>query len=361
MQGVTVKYGVIKKDRVDLTVLPVSGKLKTLEEEGDQNREDIEFYGLPAPCDLESETFPRNPIGNISELLTPLKNAHQTRFVVYATTSNGGSTEEAIMSIGRKIGILTHENKQIRLIEAPFLGTGKGGLEVRLAVEAISKGFLATRHPESVLRLRNFTSSLLLQAKAAIEVSARHVLKSHVALVLNSTPDDQSRIRVDKEAAMLQEKLESVTTTGGPLTIVNRWAVRLDQIQKELLRVNPSILHFSGHGDTGVLVFEDFDGMSRTLDADVFSSIVRAYGGLECIVLNACYSDGVARACAPFVQCVIGSNHEIDDSLAPKFTYAFYQAIAYGRSYANAFEMGRNEVATANQREASKYVIFQGP
>jgi hypothetical protein len=45
MQPVIIKHSIIKSDRVDLTVLPCSGKLKRFEEEGDSNRLDIEWYG----------------------------------------------------------------------------------------------------------------------------------------------------------------------------------------------------------------------------------------------------------------------------------------------------------------------------
>ena len=87
-------------------------------------------------------------------------------------------------------------------------------------------------------------------------------------LVLNATPDDQCRIRADKEAALLEEQLEMVRAPRRQLSIIQRFAVRLDQIQKELLNHEPRILHFSGHGDKGVLVFENRDGSTALLDGD---------------------------------------------------------------------------------------------
>lgn len=158
---------------------------------------------------------------------------------------------------------------------------------------------------------------------------------------------------------MLQEQLEMVGSSERHLTVVQRFAVRLDQIQKELLKQKPQILHFSGHGDVGVLAFEDRDGTTRLLEGKVLGDIVASYGNLECIVLNACFSEDVAKSCALHVQTVIGSTEAINDAAAAKFTYAFYQALAYGRSYENAFQMGRNEVATVDQDEAKKYCIVQ--
>jgi hypothetical protein len=357
VKAVSIKHGIIKSDRVDLTVVPCSGKLKKFEEEGDSNKADIAWYGLPAPFDLESASFPRKKIGFISDLLVPTNHAGQTKFVVYATTSDGGSTVEAIENIGKRLGSLTVDHEDIRLIEAPLLGTGKGGLGVQEAVRALAMGFASTRHPDATLRLRSFTASVIGQAELALKNAAAQSTDGIRVLVLNSTPDDQGRLRADREAALLHEQLEMISNPQRQLTVVQRFAVRLDQIQKELLKNRPSVLHFSGHGDVGVLAFEDRDGTTRLLEGNVLADIVASYGELECIVLHACYSESVAIACSPYVRTIIGSSHAIDDNTAPRFTYAFYQALAYGRSYENSFQMGRNEVATVDQAEAEKYCL----
>lgn len=175
IRAVVAKLGVLKENRVDLTALPISGKLKTMSEEGKQNREDIEWYGLPEPASLESETFPRGQIGTISKLLSPIRNSDQSQFVVYATTSNEGSSVEAIIDIGKKLGELTQEFEEIRIVEAPFLGTGKGKLRIDEAIKAISVGFQETRHKNAVLILRHFTQEVVDMANAVLRQSAETV------------------------------------------------------------------------------------------------------------------------------------------------------------------------------------------
>jgi hypothetical protein len=191
MDPVIIKHGIIKFDRVDLTVLPCSGKLKRFEEEGDSNRVDIEWYGLPAPNDLETRDFPRGPIGFISALLIPTKHVGQTKYVVYATTSNGGSSDDALYNIGRRLGDVTQTNPTIRLVEAPFLGTGKGGLSIRTAVRALSSGFKESRHPHAVLRLRNFTASLVKEAQDALRSASKESQNRANISASNSTASDQ--------------------------------------------------------------------------------------------------------------------------------------------------------------------------
>lgn len=177
-------------------------------------------------------------------------------------------------------------------------------------------------------------------------------------LVLNSTPDDQSRIRVDREASLLDEQLAQVQNVKRNLKVEQRYAVRLDEIQKYLLNFEPKILHFSGHGDKGVLLFEDRNGNTTELDGETLGNILAAYGNLECVVLHACYTEDVAKVCVKHVDKVIGSTGTIDDDTAPKFTYAFYQALAHGRPYENAFEMGKNEVSLISRAEANKYKLL---
>ena len=129
-------------------------------------------------------------------------------------------------------------------------------------------------------------------------------------------------------------------------------------IQRELLNNRPKILHFSGHGGPGVLVFEKDDGTSEMLRAENLAEILRIYGQLDCLVLHACFSEEVAQACAKHVAIVVGSTDAIDDTTAPKFTYAFYQGLANGRDYVNSFEMGKAEVALANPDQAKLYVMY---
>jgi hypothetical protein len=142
------------------------------------------------------------------------------------------------------------------------------------------------------------------------------------------------------------------------LTVVQKFAVRLDQIQKELLNNEPLVLHFSGHGDVGVLLFEDREGDTSEIDGEVLAEILGAYGNLECVVLHACLTEDVAQACRKHVDTVVGSVDSINDLTAPKFTYAFYQALAHGRSYENAFRMGVAEVSTVSREEADKYRLL---
>lgn len=67
-------------------------------------------------------------------------------------------------------------------------------------------------------------------------------------------------------------------------------------------------------------------------------------GDLKCVVLNACYSAEQAEAIAATIDCVVGMSSAIEDQSAIGFSKAFYQALAYGRSVQEAFDLGCVEI-----------------
>jgi hypothetical protein len=177
-------------------------------------------------------------------------------------------------------------------------------------------------------------------------------------LMLAATPDDEGRIRPDKEVAELRERMAAMLTQKRPLAFEHIPAARLDQIQQELVRQRPTILHFSGHGAPGVLIFETREGQSDDLKADLLARVLKSYRDIECLVLHACYTEDVAKACLPHVRCVVGSTAAVNDETAPGFSYLFYQSVAAGMDYQQAFEMGQTEVAFQSNLAADAYKLL---
>jgi hypothetical protein len=130
----------------DLTVVPCSGKMKKVEKSRNQAR--IYHYGLPSPHELKDEFG----FGQISPIFPPTKNAGKIRFFAFAASVLNKSDPSKIESIGRQLGKLTIDDPRIRVIEAPFLGCGDGGLMPSIAMFALAKGFLASfiRQPRKI-------------------------------------------------------------------------------------------------------------------------------------------------------------------------------------------------------------------
>ncbi|MBE9033471.1 AAA-like domain-containing protein, partial [filamentous cyanobacterium LEGE 11480] len=66
----------------------------------------------------------------------------------------------------------------------------------------------------------------------------------------------------------------------------------------------------------------------------------KQFPSIECVVLNACYSEVQAKAIVKHIPHVIGMNQAVGDQAAIEFATGFYDGLGYGRSYPAAYELG---------------------
>ena len=160
-------------------------------------------------------------------------------------------------------------------------------------------------------------------------------------VVLAANPLDTSRLRLGKEVAEIQEELQRANLRDR-FEFVSHWAVRPKDIQRVLLDVEPHIVHFSGHGGDGDgLIFENESGEHQFVSTKALSQLFKLFANqIECVVLNACYSEAQASAIHEHIDCVVGMGQAVGDSTAIGFAIGFYDALGAGRSYEDAFEMG---------------------
>lgn len=165
-------------------------------------------------------------------------------------------------------------------------------------------------------------------------------------LFLAANPSDETRLRLGAEATKIKEALE-LSTTRDDFTFSEEHAVRLDSIQRIILKQGPTIAHFSGHGSSvGELVFEDQQGKSVEADPKAIAELFRLAGeNTRLIVLNACYSRPQAEALAQHVDAVIGMDKAIPDETAIAFSKSLYEALGERRDIKTAFELAKNYLA----------------
>lgn len=162
-------------------------------------------------------------------------------------------------------------------------------------------------------------------------------------LFLAVNPKGTLPLRLDEEIRNIDEALRK-SDFRHRFQIEQQWAVRVSDLQGLLLRHAPDIVHFSGHGSSG-LILEDMDGQPREVPpaalADLFGILNDT---VRCVVLNACYSHEQAMAISPYVDAVIGMTDEIDDETSVAFATAFYQALGYGKDVPTAFKLGVSQL-----------------
>ncbi|MHC5716665.1 MAG: pentapeptide repeat-containing protein, partial [Nostoc sp.] len=164
-------------------------------------------------------------------------------------------------------------------------------------------------------------------------------------LILASNPKNTSHLRLDEEVRGIDSGLQRAKKRE-LFDIKQRWAVRVQDVYQSLLDFKPQIIHFSGHGagEHG-LVLEDDAGNLKLVNTEALAQLFSLFSStIECVVLNACYSEVQAGAIAKHIPYVIGMNQEIGDKAAIKFATGFYNALGTGESVEFAYKLGCNVI-----------------
>jgi AAA-like domain/TIR domain/CHAT domain len=177
-------------------------------------------------------------------------------------------------------------------------------------------------------------------------------------LILTANPKNTDRLRLDEEVREIQAALDQ-SKNRDQFEIITRWAVRVDDLQPILRDHEPQIVHFSGHGggSHGLALENELGEMqlvSSTALAGLFELVKEK---MECVVLNACYSEEQAKAIYKHIDCVIGMNQAIGDKAAVKFAKGFYGAVGSDRTYKESFKFGCNLIDLQSIPETSTPVI----
>ena len=148
-----------------------------------------------------------------------------------------------------------------------------------------------------------------------------------------------------------------------------KWVVRPRDIQRAMLDLSPQFVHFSGHGmgtetarDSGEagrkmvaevknpaplegLIFANEAGQAQLVSKEALAGLFELFAGqLECVLLNACYSEVQAEAIAQHIPYVIGINKELGDKAALNFAVGFYDALGAGRDIEFAYKFACNSI-----------------
>jgi hypothetical protein len=165
--------------------------------------------------------------------------------------------------------------------------------------------------------------------------------ESFSILFLAADPTDAARLRLGEELREIQEKLQ-LSKQRDRFNLQQRMSVRPVDISQALLDIQPRIVHFSGHGlSSGELCFEDHSGKVLPIKPEALAALFEQFSGqVECVLMNACFSEAQAHAIGGHIPYVIGMNKQIGDKAAISFAIGFYQALGAGRSIEDAYKLG---------------------
>jgi formylglycine-generating enzyme required for sulfatase activity len=162
-------------------------------------------------------------------------------------------------------------------------------------------------------------------------------------LILAANP--RQDLNLDSEIRDLRKVIEH-SPKREDFSVIDALAVPVGDLQELMLKHEPQIVHFCGHGsgEQG-LVFEGEKDGEQLVDTDALSGLFRLFDrSVECVLLNACYSEPQANAIVEHINYVIGMNQAIRDDAAIAFSKGFYRALGYERPIEEAYEFGRNAI-----------------
>jgi len=193
-------------------------------------------------------------------------------------------------------------------------------------------------------------------------------MAKQIILFLAANPLGSDRLALDQEARAIQVELER-SRHRDQFELVTRWAAEPLDLLRELRRLRPTIVHFSGHagpriatclpvsssssrdvsdsmdrsdGDREVgLLLHASDAMPQLVSSAALAETLRAAGAsVRLVVLSACYSDSQAETLLAYVDCVVGMHGPISDDAARSFALGFYGGLVDGESIAAAYDQG---------------------
>lgn len=166
-------------------------------------------------------------------------------------------------------------------------------------------------------------------------------------LFLASSPVDQARLRLDKEIREIREGLKR-SDHRDSFELIAWFAATIHDLRRGLLDHSPQIVHFAGHADEDGILVEGDSGRAVQVPADALADLFGlCQEHVECVILNACYSEAQAEAIAEHIPYVLGMSAGIKDRAAIEFAVGFYDALGAGKPIEVAFQFARNAVALA--------------
>lgn len=143
-------------------------------------------------------------------------------------------------------------------------------------------------------------------------------------LFLTASPSDKAALQLDEEMRLISQRIRRGEYRN-LFEMCSAPAIRATDLPFELMDNAPEIVHFSGHGSkTGALYFiHDGDRAARPIPPQTLARVFKQFRDrVKCVVLNACYSAAQAEA-----------------TTAIAFAASFYEALASGKSVAEALEL----------------------
>ena len=179
--------------------------------------------------------------------------------------------------------------------------------------------------------------------------------------MLSSGPNDQMKLRQDKEAREIKDALTR-SKHRDSVVLEDRWAVRTEDLFQAINETEPTIIHFSGHGTKdGELVMEDDFERTKLVSPEAMARVLSTVSDkVKLLVFNACFSIEQAQKATDSIMAAIGMETSISDEAAITFSSRFYSAIGFGLSLKKSYDQACASLMFDAPAEVNTPVLFVG-
>jgi len=298
---------------------------------------ELEIEGLEQLFRLDHDTFSRESI-EISSLVLDRVGGYAG--LIDRFPFDRGDTNKALMLLCIRI--------------ADVIGESDSGTAESLRSAAMKIGAAATfagsRRPQGQLgRLVDSVRKTIEELPDDVKVAAgtsgqsleesvgRMAIPKIRVLLVFANPKGTVNLQLTQEDRIIRQALQRGKARDS-VSLEVRHASTVDDLRHALLDDGYEVLHFSGHGDFGALLFEDSQGKRLEAPLDAIGALAAHHPSIKCVILNACNS--VVALVKPMADFTIGMDGSVDDAAAIQFAQGFYDAIAAGKSYEFAINEG---------------------
>jgi hypothetical protein len=157
-------------------------------------------------------------------------------------------------------------------------------------------------------------------------------------LFVHANPDGSPPLRVASELRAIRQSCQLAGRTAD-VDIEDLPAATFDDLRRKLLLNEYDVVHFAGHADDNIIVFEGEGGSPLEVKTEILAKLFDQHPATKRLVLNACNSvKNLTRSIAPIT---VGMTDEIDDKVAIEFAKGFYDTVLHGKTIQFAVEQGK--------------------
>ena len=148
-----------------------------------------------------------------------------------------------------------------------------------------------------------------------------------------------------REFRKIQQAVKS-TAARARVAFVIGLAVRPPDLCRYLRENKPHVVHFSVHGKTKEVVLVDDTDTPTEVDHHALTELLLAHSGqLQLVIVNSCFSNGLAQAISKHIDVAVGVPGSIDDDAAIAFSQSFYESLGDGGVCCQGLQAGRHRHA----------------